>query len=183
MLFYSYLWLREEDESPYYAGKGSGNRAFISHGHSVHRPSDDSRILVFWHTTETEAFESEMAFIKWFGRKDNGTGCLQNHTDGGENPPNWKGKKRGAAFAKQVSERRRGVPSSEETKEKIRASRLGTHWTQAARDKMSKTRTGVPYSASHKAAAKLAHQTSCRCFEHVRTRNLAREVQENELRG
>ena len=71
--------------TPYYAGKGSGKRAFQSRGHgALHHPKDISRILVFPHATEAEAFESEMAFIKWFGRKDNGTGVLRNLTDGGE---------------------------------------------------------------------------------------------------
>jgi len=81
--FYSYLWLRE-DTTPYYAGKGTGHRAFISFAHGVHCPPDRSRILVFMHSSEAEAFESEVAFIKWFGRKDLGTGCLRNLTDGGE---------------------------------------------------------------------------------------------------
>ena len=88
MEFYSYLWLRE-DGLPYYAGKGKGRRAFVSHGR-IQPPKDHSRILVFPHETETEAFESEIAFIKWFGRKDLGTGCLRNLTDGGENPPKAK---------------------------------------------------------------------------------------------
>ena len=34
--------------------------------------------------SEAEAFESEIALIELFGRKDNGTGCLRNLTNGGE---------------------------------------------------------------------------------------------------
>lgn len=82
-LFYSYLWLRE-DGTPYYAGKGTGRRAFISFTHGVHCPPQPKNILVFVHSSESEAFESEKEFIKWFGRKDLGTGCLRNLTDGGE---------------------------------------------------------------------------------------------------
>jgi len=85
--FYSYLWLRR-DTTPYYAGKGSGRRAFINADHGVHCPASDSRILVFMHATEAEAFESEKSFIRWFGRKDLGTGCLRNRTDGGDAPIN-----------------------------------------------------------------------------------------------
>jgi hypothetical protein len=85
--FYSYLWLRR-DTTPYYVGKGSGRRAFIHADHGVHCPADDSRILVFFHETEAEAFESEKNFIRWFGRKDLGTGCLRNLTDGGDAPTN-----------------------------------------------------------------------------------------------
>ncbi len=83
MQFYSYLWLLE-DGTPYYAGKGSGRRAFKARQKSVSPPKDRSLILVFPHASEAEAFDSEKAFIKWFGRKDNSTGCLCNLTDGGE---------------------------------------------------------------------------------------------------
>jgi hypothetical protein len=66
MQFYSYLWLRD-DTTPYYAGKGSGDRAFLTKTHKVKPPVDKSLILVFSHATEEEAFESEKNFIKWFG--------------------------------------------------------------------------------------------------------------------
>jgi hypothetical protein len=89
--FYTYLWLRE-DGTPYYVGKGHGSRAFDSHRH--HRPPKDrSKILICLAGSEAEALASEMVMIDLFGRKDCGTGCLHNHTDGGENPPSWLGKK------------------------------------------------------------------------------------------
>lgn len=80
--FYSYMWMRE-DESPYYVGKGSGKRAFIN-GHGVHRPPCLFRIVVFPQDSEADAFRSEMDLIELFGRKDLGTGCLRNLTNGGE---------------------------------------------------------------------------------------------------
>lgn len=86
--FYSYMWLRE-DGSPYYAGKGQGNRAFRSAGHGVHRPKNPNRILVFPMMNEGEAFESEVALIELFGRKDTGAGCLRNLTDGGDGPSGY----------------------------------------------------------------------------------------------
>ena len=85
MKFYSYLWLRE-DGTPYYAGKGKGNRAFTKNNHRVPPPKDHSCILIFPQENEADAFESEMAIIALFGRKDLGTGWLRNLTDGGENP-------------------------------------------------------------------------------------------------
>jgi hypothetical protein len=84
---YSYLWLRE-DGTPYYAGKGTGRRAFTNNGHRVRCPKDCSRILIFPMADEVEAFESEIALIELFGRKDLGTGCLRNLTDGGDSPVN-----------------------------------------------------------------------------------------------
>lgn len=83
MGFYAYLWLRE-DGTPYYAGKGTGKRAFSNKGHSVSPPRDSSRIVVFRRSSEQDAFETEMELIRNWGRKDNGTGCLYNYTNGGE---------------------------------------------------------------------------------------------------
>lgn len=81
--FYSYLWLRE-DGTPYYVGKGFGDRAFVSRGHKTHCPKEHSRILICPAETEAEAFASELVMIDLFGRKDLGTGYLRNFTDGGE---------------------------------------------------------------------------------------------------
>ena len=92
-MFYTYLWLRE-DGTPYYVGKGSNNRAFISWSHGVHCPPEEARIIVQEFVSENEAFEAEKFLIDYFGRLDTGTGCLRNLTEGGENPPNWQGKKR-----------------------------------------------------------------------------------------
>jgi hypothetical protein len=81
--FYIYVYLRE-DGSPYYVGKGKGNRAW-SKNRRIPRPTDSSRIVIVKETlTETEAFSEEMRLITFYGRKDNGTGILRNLTDGGE---------------------------------------------------------------------------------------------------
>jgi hypothetical protein len=80
--FYSYLWLRV-DGTPYYAGKGHGRRAYDRH-HGFCPPADRSRIVIFPMLNEAEAFESEIALIELFGRKDLGTGILHNRTNGGD---------------------------------------------------------------------------------------------------
>ena len=86
--FYIYTFLRE-DGTPYYVGKGTGNRAWKK-GRNL-RPTDDSRISIIKDTlTETEAFDEEMRLIKLHGRKDNGTGILRNLTDGGEGSSGYK---------------------------------------------------------------------------------------------
>ena len=82
--YYVYLYLRE-DETPYYVGKGKGNRAFSKSGRSVHLPLDKTKIIFYSkNLTEDEAFKLEKELIKKYGRKDNGTGILTNLTDGGE---------------------------------------------------------------------------------------------------
>ena len=111
MGFYAYLWLRE-DGTPYYAGKGIGRRGFTNKGHRVHRPVSIDKILIFPRATEAEAFETEKELIRNWGRKDIGTGCLQNQTDGGENPPSWRGRKRGRptlAHRQKISESKKGT--------------------------------------------------------------------------
>ena len=87
--FYAYLWTRE-DGTPYYAGKGSGRRAFNSDGHNVRRPKDKSRISVFNRNSEQEALDTEMELIRNWGRKDIGTGLLHNRTDGGDGTAGYR---------------------------------------------------------------------------------------------
>lgn len=81
-VYYTYLWLRT-DGSPYYVGKGKGRRAYTSFvGHRP--PQDRSRILVQEFPSESDAIQAEILLIAYYGRRDLGTGCLRNCTDGGE---------------------------------------------------------------------------------------------------
>jgi hypothetical protein len=90
-IYYTYLWLRR-DGTPYYAGKGKDRRGFTGKDHFVHCPSEHERIVIQHHPSENEALEAEKFLIAFYGRKDNGTGCLRNLTDGGEWGGYWTGK-------------------------------------------------------------------------------------------
>ena len=83
MHYYTYAYLRE-DRTPYYIGKGTGNRIY-SVNRRMKPPKDKSRIIFLKkNLTEEEAFKHEIYMIAVLGRKDLGTGILQNLTDGGE---------------------------------------------------------------------------------------------------
>lgn len=82
--YYTYAYLRE-DRTPYYIGKGSGNRVYKKKKGEVYPPKDKSRIIFLkLNLTEEEAFKHEKYMIAIFGRKNLGTGILHNKTDGGE---------------------------------------------------------------------------------------------------
>lgn len=129
--FYTYLWLRE-DGTPYYVGKGKDDRAFYKHSHRFN-PPPAKRITIYPAESESEAFENEIALIWYYGRKDLGTGCLRNLTDGGENPP------------RQVVGPMLGKKHSEETKRKMSAAREGKKApprTEEQRKRMSEAGRG-----------------------------------------
>lgn len=83
LIYYVYAYLRS-DGTPYYIGKGKGKRSH-SHDHTVKLPKDKSRIVFLEkNLTNIGACALERRYIKWYGRKDLGTGILRNRTFGGD---------------------------------------------------------------------------------------------------
>ena len=81
--YYTYAWLRPNG-TPYYIGKGTSNRAWYRHG-VLHQPKNKSLIVLLETClSEIGAWALERRLIRLWGRKDNGTGILENRTDGGE---------------------------------------------------------------------------------------------------
>ena len=147
-IYYVYQYLRK-DGTPYYIGKGKGDRMYTTHRVAV--PKDKSRIQVIYENlTNDEAIQIEIELIAKYGRKDLGTGILRNMTAGGEGSPGRIVKHSEETKAK-ISKAMIGIKRSEETKAKIAASRTGEkHYlfgkkqTPESRQKMSKTRLNTP---------------------------------------
>lgn len=125
MNYYVYAYLRK-DGTPYYIGKGKGNRAWANHfrGNGAQlRPNDLDRIIIVERNlTEIGSMALERRLIRWYGRKDNHTGILRNLTDGGDG----------------VS----GFTHSLDTRKKLQKASTGRVHTSTTRAKMSASRMG-----------------------------------------
>lgn len=95
MQFYVYLYIDPRTDTPFYAGKGSGRRArdFSSHNHNstvmgrLKQLKDCGLTPIIEYcqiNSELSAMWMERLLISAFGRKDQETGVLFNHTNGGE---------------------------------------------------------------------------------------------------
>lgn len=90
MIYYVYAYIRDKDSdtakagSPYYIGMGTFRRAFDKK-HRVEIPASKSNIIIISkNLTNFGARVLERKLIRWYGRKDLGTGILHNKSDGGE---------------------------------------------------------------------------------------------------
>jgi hypothetical protein len=89
--YYTYAYLKA-DGSPYYIGKGKGNRLYDHRGKNCIPPKDKNRIIKLkQNLTEEAAFRHEIYMIAVFGKKCDGTGILMNIADGGNSPPKMYG--------------------------------------------------------------------------------------------
>jgi hypothetical protein len=142
--FYTYAYLRE-DRTPYYIGKGTGDRVYYKARRDIKPPKDKSRIIYLkQNLTEEEAFKHEIYMIAVFGRVDLGTGILHNRTNGGEGV---SGHIKSEETKRKISEVHKGKTHSEETKRKMSEAlkgKPGTPRSEETKRKISESRRGKP---------------------------------------
>jgi hypothetical protein len=154
MYYYTYAYLRK-DRTPYYIGKGQGNRAYRRNKKDIKPPKDKSRIIFLkQNLTEEEAFKHEKYMIAVFGRKDLGTGILHNRSGGGEGA---SGLIHSEETKIKMSEARKGEKNhnygktfSEEHKRKISEAHKGRTHSEKSRRNMSEAHKGKTFSEEHK---------------------------------
>jgi hypothetical protein len=85
-MYYTYAYLRE-DRTPYYIGKGSGNRAYQNHKRNNGQnflPKNKNQIIILKKfELEDDAYKHEQYLIALYGRKCDG-GILINMVHGGK---------------------------------------------------------------------------------------------------
>ena len=160
MYYYTYAYLRE-DKTPYYIGKGKGNRAYRRRDKGIKPPKDKSKILILkQNLTEEESFRHEVYMIAVFGRKDLGTGILHNKTNGGDGVSGavvsdetrrkmseaLKGKPRSKEIRRKISEAHKGKTHSEESRRNMSESQKGKTFSEETKRKLSESQKGKNHS-------------------------------------
>jgi len=145
-IYYVYAYLRK-DGTPYYIGKGSGDRAWAKHKY-IGVPKNKSQIVILeYNLTEIGALALERRMIAWYGRKDTCTGILRNMTEGGDGV---LGHKHSEETKRKIAESRKGHPTnlgrkmSESQKEKIRQANTGKIMPAQFGQKISAAKKGNP---------------------------------------
>ena len=162
--FYVYRYIRLDTNTPFYVGKGKGNRAYLlNSGRNQYFKNIVNSIpyeieFILEDLTEEESFAKEMEFIKLY--KSEGY-CEANLTLGGEGVSglvmSYESKAKMAAAKKGRKNPHKGYAHSEETKAKKSASLKGIAFTSVRKANISAAKKGKSFTEEHKLALSLGH--------------------------
>lgn len=154
--FYVYALYVEGESEPFYIGKGSGNRlnehtmpsrmkmaATTIRVRTIEKAiREGKRILpkkLVENLSEYDAFLCEAKCIEQYGRRDSGTGCLSNHSNGGEGGSSGNTKPKSEAHRAAISAALKGRKKTAEHKKKLSDSLAGHVRSEESRQKQAET--------------------------------------------
>jgi len=158
LIYYVYAYLTDSG-IPYYIGKGKNKRAWIkSKNEKITIPKNKSKIVFLEkNLTEVGSLAIERRMIKWYGRVDNGTGILQNKTDGGQG---HSGKICSDETRLKMSMSAKGRKLSEETKQKMRKPKSEETRQKMRQPKSEKSKQNLRKPRSEEFKSKLRNPRS-----------------------
>lgn len=180
--FYYYIYLDpRKNFEPFYAGKGTGYRvarhlkqtqnSFCQNViKAIRKAGLEPTICVSKLITEAESFAWETQIIKRYGRRDLGTGCLTNLTDGGEGQSGWVPSEETRA---KIGHSNRGRTHTEEAKAKISCAQIGNQkakgykHTDEAREKIKAKRAKQVFTPESNAKRSASLKAYTKTPEHL----------------
>jgi len=123
-IYFIYAYIRHKNSAtaklgtPYYIGKGKGHRHLQPHGQYIPIPKNKNFIVILEkNLTEIGALALERRYIRWYGRKNLGSGILINQTDGGDGVSGYKHLEK---FKKFISRVNKGKKVKEHSKTNLK---------------------------------------------------------------
>ena len=180
--FYIYVHIRLDNNTVFYVGKGTGNRAYYPyrnlHHDNICDACDYKVVKIKENLTESQAYRLENKMIKYYVHTlgygidiegyddyDHNLPHLTNRDWGGEggksgiNPYAGKTEEEMEEIGKKKSESHKGMHYSEERNKKISESKKGKKISEETKQKMSEAKKGKKFSEEHK--QKLSKKVIC----------------------